>query len=117
MLNIGLNTVNNYITRAEKLFSQGLDKAIAVFNKTTGRVLSHLNKLPDIIAGKIEAFQSQLPQAATDFAQKVATKGQQVLISQWPTIQTTAQQTLSRHLQKIGQQIFGRPPFTSPQYS
>ena len=117
LLGQGLDIVNNYYGRVQKIISQGYDKAMKTVNRVFGQVQEHLNILTDVIAGRVEAFQSQLPQAATRMAEQAWTRGQQVLVSQWPTIQTTAQQTASRHMQKLGRQMFGRPPFTSPQYA
>ena len=117
LINQGVDIATRYAAIAERTISQGLNKAVTTLNRVAAQVQDHLNKLPDVLAGRVEAFQSQLPQAGARLMEQAMTHGQQVLIDSFPTVQTTAQQTFSRHMQKAAQQMFGRPPFTSPQYS
>ena len=119
MLNKGLNMIDSYIAYGEKMLSKGLARAEQMINRGisyTQAQLNQLSKLPNVLSNRMEVFANQLPTMAGQLARQVAMRGQQELVRAIPRIATAAQQTLSRHMSRAGQQVFGRPPFTSPSY-
>ena len=120
LINQGVDIFTNSVHSIENTLTSGFNKVLKDVSKVVGRAegyLSNLSKLPGMIAGRVEPLVNQLPSAAMQLANKAVTLGQHVLVAAVPIAQTYAQQTLSRHMERIGKQILGHPPFTTPNYS
>gem|GEM_PF-1404297 len=119
LLNRGMDIANNYVTYGERLVSKGLARAEQALNRGiryTQAQLNQISKLPNVLSNRMEAFSSQLPSMAGQITRQVALRGQQEMVRAIPRIATAAQQTMSRHMGRVAQQMFGRPPFTAPSY-